>query len=105
VDGESGMLIDDPADPLETATAIDALLAKPELRRRIGLAGRERVRERFLGSRHLVQYIGLLESLLLPRSAAEAGSNTGSRPYSPLMPAGGAAPTVLATDEAPDEER
>jgi hypothetical protein len=30
----------------------------------MGTAARERVRESFLGTRHLVQYMGLIESML-----------------------------------------
>ena len=69
VDGESGVLIDDPTDPRETAAAIDDLLGNPDRAHRMGLAGRRRVREKFLGSRHLVEYAALLESLLVPDPA------------------------------------
>jgi glycosyltransferase involved in cell wall biosynthesis len=46
VDGATGTLV--PAgDPDALAAALELLLADPELRRRLGAAGRERVRERF----------------------------------------------------------
>jgi len=64
VDGESGLLIDDPADLGAAAAAIDGLLDDPERAERIGAAARERVRESFLGTRHLVQYMRLIESML-----------------------------------------
>ncbi len=64
VDGESGLLIDDPADLRATAAAIDGLLADPARAKAIGAAARERVRGSFLGTRHLVQYMNLIESML-----------------------------------------
>ncbi|HEY6067765.1 MAG TPA: glycosyltransferase family 4 protein [Gaiellaceae bacterium] len=46
VDGETGILV--PArDPVALRAALERLLADPELRRRLGSAGRERARERF----------------------------------------------------------
>ena len=64
VDGESGLLLDDPADLGAAAAAIDGLLADPARAQAIGVAARERVRESFLGTRHLVQYMALLEQML-----------------------------------------
>ena len=64
VDGESGLLIDDPTDLEATGAAIDALLGDPARADAIGAAARERVRESFLGTRHLIQYMGLIERLL-----------------------------------------
>jgi glycosyltransferase involved in cell wall biosynthesis len=46
VDGETGLRVP-PRDPAALRAAIDRLLADPELRRRLGAAGRERIRERF----------------------------------------------------------
>ncbi len=63
VDGVSGMLID-PADLAAVGAAIDGLLGDPAAAGRMGLAAKERVRERFLGSRHLVQYMREIERLL-----------------------------------------
>lgn len=65
VDGESGILIDDPANLAEVGAAVDGLLANPEGARAMGDAARERVRTEFLGSRHLVQYMQLIEDLLV----------------------------------------
>jgi glycosyltransferase involved in cell wall biosynthesis len=46
VDGETGIFV--PArDPVALRAALERLLADPELRRRLGSAGRERARERF----------------------------------------------------------
>ena len=64
VDGESGLLIDDPTDLAATAEAIDGLLGDPARAAAIGTAARERVRESFLGTRHLVQYVNLIAALL-----------------------------------------
>ncbi len=64
VDGESGLLINDPTDLVATAAAIDGLLADPLRAAAIGAAARERVRRSFLGTRHLVQYMSLIKALL-----------------------------------------
>lgn len=68
VDGESGVLVDDPADLAAVGSAIDSLLADPERARRIGEAARERVLHEFLGTRHLVQYMDLLEGAVRIRT-------------------------------------
>jgi len=44
VDGETGLLVE-PGDPRALRAAIDRLLADRDLRRRLGAAGRERIRE------------------------------------------------------------
>jgi trehalose synthase len=64
VDGESGILIADPTDLEGTATAIDGLLADPERARAMGEAARGRVISSFLGTRHLIQYMQLIEEML-----------------------------------------
>jgi len=68
VDGESGLLVDDPADLAAAGQAIDTLLDDPERAEAIGRAARERVRQSFLGSRHLVQYMQLIEEMLRAQS-------------------------------------
>jgi trehalose synthase len=71
VDGESGLLIDDPLDLASVASAIDGLLDDPPRAEAIGTAARERVRESFLGTRHLVQYVHLIAKMLAaPRVSA-----------------------------------
>lgn len=62
-DGVSGCLLNDPQDLDEFASVLETLLADPELRGRIGTAARERVRERFLGIRHLLDYANLIERI------------------------------------------
>jgi len=46
VDGETGIVVP-PRDPVALRSALDRLLADKELRRRLGLAGRERARTLF----------------------------------------------------------
>ena len=67
VDGESGLLVDDPTDLDAVAAAIDGLLDDPARAEAIGTAARERVRQSFLGTRHLVQYMELIERMLSNR--------------------------------------
>ena len=64
VDGESGLLIDDPRDLAAVAAAIDRLIVDPDAAAEMGAAARERVRRQFLGTRHLIQYTRLLARLL-----------------------------------------
>jgi glycosyltransferase involved in cell wall biosynthesis len=46
IDGETGVLVP-PRDPAALRAALERLLGDPDLRRRLGAAGRERARERF----------------------------------------------------------
>lgn len=64
VDGVTGTLIPDPADIAAFGSAANELLGDPARAGRLGEAGRERVREKFLGTRHLIQYVDLLNGLL-----------------------------------------
>jgi len=64
VDGESGVLLDDPSDLVGFGVAVTGLLRDPDRAHRIGEAARQRVGERFLGWRHLLQYVALLSDLL-----------------------------------------
>jgi trehalose synthase len=68
-DGVSGMLIDDPTDLAAVARAIDGFIADPVRAAEVGAAARERVLEQFLGTRHLVQYMNLIEGMLAPEPA------------------------------------
>jgi len=63
VDGESGILLDDPSDLDEYAAALGRVLKDDELATGLGEAARERVRDRYLGDRHLMQYVDLFEQL------------------------------------------
>jgi trehalose synthase len=64
VDGESGVLVDDPADLAAVGGAISSLLADPDRAALIGRAARERVLEEFLQVRRLIEYFEHIEELL-----------------------------------------
>ncbi len=61
VDGEHGVLLSDPTDLDAAARAMRRLLDDREMARGLGFAARDRVKERYLGVRHLLQYADLLE--------------------------------------------
>jgi trehalose synthase len=63
VDHVSGILVTDPRDLQAFGSAVAGLLADPEQARRIGSAARTRVRDCFLGPRHLARYFELIERL------------------------------------------
>jgi trehalose synthase len=67
VDGESGILLDDPRDLAAAGAALRVLLGDQQRARRLGDAARRRVTERFLGTRSLTQYLELLARLLEAR--------------------------------------
>jgi trehalose synthase len=62
VDGVTGVLIE-PTDGAALGRAVGELLADPDRANAMGAAGKERVRERFLGNRHLLQYAEMLIEL------------------------------------------
>jgi trehalose synthase len=64
VHGETGFLIEDPRDLDEFGRAVRKLLDDPALATRLGQAAHERVREEFLGPRHLMQYLDLIAKLV-----------------------------------------
>jgi len=64
VDGESGVLLDDPHDLAAMGEALWRLLDDPDHARQLGNAARRRVEEEFLGTRSLIQYEQLLAELL-----------------------------------------
>lgn len=63
VDGESGILLDDPGDLVRFGELLVGLLEDPERAERLGAAARERVRERYLGDAALVRYAELVRDL------------------------------------------
>ncbi len=64
VHGESGLLLDDPTDLDAFGDLLGQVLGDDDLAARLGAHARERVRERFLGDRHLIQYAELFRRLL-----------------------------------------
>jgi trehalose synthase len=64
VHGESGLLLDDPTDLGEFGERIVEVLSDRALAHRLGSAARQRVRDQFLGDRHLAQYVDLFEHVL-----------------------------------------
>ena len=64
VDRVSGRLLWDPYDHRELGSVLGEMLADATHSDDLGQAARERVRDRFLGDRHLLQYAALLRALL-----------------------------------------
>jgi trehalose synthase len=62
-DGENGLLLSDPADPVEFASAIKRLMDDPKLARELGENAKETARMNFLPIRHLLDYANLLDQL------------------------------------------
>ena len=63
VDGEHGILLDDPTDLAAFGATLRRLLEDRALADRLGASAKERVRERFLVARHLGEYADLLQRL------------------------------------------
>jgi trehalose synthase len=64
VDGQSGILIDDPRDLAGFGQAIQSLLEDPDRAATIGAAAHRRVLDRYLGINRLTEYVALIASLL-----------------------------------------
>ena len=64
VDGESGILVEDPADLAEVGAAVDSLLADPEFAREMGRKAHIRVNENFLAIDRMLDYFRHLELLI-----------------------------------------
>jgi trehalose synthase len=64
VDGVTGLLVDDPTDLASFGAAVGHLLADPDEAERMGREAMRRVREEYLGARHLIQYFELISKLL-----------------------------------------
>jgi trehalose synthase len=64
VDGESGLLIEDPNDLAAFGSAIRSVLTHPKLAARLGAAARERVIERFLAAGRLTEYVEVIATLM-----------------------------------------
>jgi trehalose synthase len=64
VDGVTGLLVDDTTDLASFGAAVGHLLADPDEAERMGREAMRRVREEYLGARHLIQYFELISKLL-----------------------------------------
>jgi trehalose synthase len=62
--GISGLLLNDPADLRAYGSAVLDLLSAPERAAAMGNAGHERVRDRYLGTHSLLDYLALFERLI-----------------------------------------
>jgi trehalose synthase len=63
VDGQHGVLLSSPTDLEGLGAAVNRLLAQPAEAAALGRAACQRVTERFLGDRHLIQWVQLLRRL------------------------------------------
>ncbi len=64
INGDCGILVDNPRDLPAFAAAIDRLLGDPALARRMGESGHRRVKESFLAIGRLREYVDLVASLV-----------------------------------------
>jgi trehalose synthase len=64
VDGESGVLVDDPRDLAAVAAALDDLLGDPQRAAQLGAAARQRIIEHFLQINRLVEYLEHVQEVL-----------------------------------------
>jgi trehalose synthase len=85
-DGRTGFLVA-PGDLRTFGERVSGLLADPHGAERMGAAAQTRVRELFLGPRHLGQYVELLESLLSRSSTSEIASPSAPRSSGGAEPA------------------
>ena len=69
VDGETGILLDDPRDLAAYGAAVTDLLRDQALAERMGERARERVRERFTSVRSLLDYLAVIRALVGPGEA------------------------------------
>jgi trehalose synthase len=64
LDGETGLLVDDPRDLAAFARAIEAVLGDGSRCARMGRAGRERIRDNYLAVDRLREYVALVSGLV-----------------------------------------
>jgi trehalose synthase len=64
VDGETGVLLDDPQNVEEFGNAVTALLGDPQRAETMGGRARERVRDRFTSLRSLLDYLAVIRKLV-----------------------------------------
>jgi trehalose synthase len=68
---ETGVLLDDPHDLAAYGAAVTGLLADPDAAERMGRQARERVREKFISARSLLDYLAVIKRLIGTRAAAK----------------------------------
>ncbi len=68
VDGETGLLLDDPRDLAAYGAAVSALLTERRLAEQMGERARERVRDKFISLRSLLDYLAVIRRLAAPVS-------------------------------------
>jgi trehalose synthase len=73
IDGETGLLLDDPGDLAAFGRAVAGLLADPQRAARIGELARERVRDEFTSPRSLLDYLRVIQNAL-ERSSVPAAA-------------------------------
>jgi len=73
VDGETGILLDDPRDLRAFGEAVTGLLLDPERAELLGQRARERVRDEFTSPRSLLDYLRLIRRVL-ERSGVRAAA-------------------------------
>ncbi|HEX7300171.1 MAG TPA: glycosyltransferase [Solirubrobacteraceae bacterium] len=66
VHGETGLLLDDPHDLAAYGAAVTVLLGDERRAEEMGQRARERVRDRFLSARSLLDYLALIRKILGP---------------------------------------
>jgi trehalose synthase len=64
VHGTTGLLVDEPSDLPTFGHAVTALLTDRDCARRMGESAQERVRDRYLASSHLTDYLALFDRVL-----------------------------------------
>ncbi len=72
VDGESGVLLDDPRDLSAFGAAITGLLLDPPMAAKIGQSARERVRDQFTSPRSLLDYLAVIDTVIERRGIGAA---------------------------------
>jgi trehalose synthase len=72
VDGESGVLLDDPRDLAAFGAAITELLLDPPRATKIGQSARERVRDQFTSPRSLLDYLAVIDTVIERRGVGAA---------------------------------
>jgi trehalose synthase len=78
IDGETGLLLEDPQDLPRFGELVSGLLEDERRRDTLGRNAREHVRRHFLADRHARQYIDLLGSVLAGSGASPAPESAGT---------------------------